>query len=117
MAINTESVFDTYWRVSKVAQAMHCSEQTVYNLIRKGKFPSARKAAPDGCPGQPGWEIKMRDVHAVMAEREEEKNKSKEKKTKSKKNIDAETIELLKELHATMAKQTEIIGKLIEKMT
>lgn len=109
-----DGVFDVYWRIDKVARAMKCSTQTVYRLIKEGYFPSARKAAPDGCVGQPGWEIKMRDVHAAIAKREEEKNKPRERKAKSKNN-DAETIELLKELHATMVKQTEIIGKLIEK--
>ena len=118
MALNMESVFDTYWRVEQIARCLGCSKGHVCYLIRKGEFPSAREAANDGFRGRAGWEVKSRDVHDFMRRREEKKEtrKTEQKKPKSK-NIDTEMIELLKELHATMVKQTEIIGKLIEKMT
>lgn len=107
-------MFDQWIQVPKIASLLNVSVQTVYKYIREGEFPSVRKAASLGFPGNTGYEVQYRDVVVFMQTREERKAAKKAKKKMAK--IDDETKELLKELHTNMVRQTEIIGKLLEKL-
>jgi excisionase family DNA binding protein len=106
-------MFDQYIPVEKIASMLNVSKQTVYKYIREGEFPSVRKAASLGFPGNTGYEVQRYDVVDFMRRREEAKAAKKTRKTKK---IDEETKQLLTELHTNMVRQAEIIGKLLEKL-
>lgn len=105
-------MFDRYVRVEQAAKTLEMSRSMVCKLIRDGRFPSARRASSEGFPGNPGYEITLRDLHEYMRTRDEEKSKPKTRKSK----VDDETKQLLTELHTNMVRQAEIIGKLLEKL-
>lgn len=106
-------MFDQYIPVEKIASMLKVSRQTVYKYIREGEFPSVRKAASLGFPGNTGYEVQYRDVVDFMRIREERKASKRTRKTNK---IDDETKQLLTELHTNMVRQAEIIGKLLEKL-
>lgn len=68
-------MFDRYIRVPQVASMLHVSTGTVCRLIRNGEFPSVRKASADGFPGNPGYEVTLRDVTVYMQTKDETKKK------------------------------------------
>lgn len=106
-------MFDKYVRLPQAAKMCNVSIYTLRKYIKEGAFPSCRRADSAGFPGNPGYEVTLRDVTVFMQTKDERKTQSK-KRSKSK--MDDETKQLLKELHANMVRQTEIIGKLLEKL-
>lgn len=106
-------MLNQYIQVPKICSLLNVSKQTVYKLIKNGEFPSVRKAPSLGFPGNTGYEVQYRDVIEYMQTKEERKAAKKDKKTSK---IDDETRQLLTELHNNMVRQTEIIGKLLEKL-
>lgn len=106
-------MFDKYIRLPQAAKMCGISMSTLRKYIKEGHFPSCRRADPAGFPGNPGYEVTMRDVTIFMQTKDEIKAKS-EKRSKAK--TDDEIKQLLVELHTNMVRQTEIIGLLIEKL-
>jgi hypothetical protein len=85
---------------------------TLRKYIKEGEFPSCRRADSAGFPGNPGYEVSLRDVTIFMQTKDEKKAAKKRSKSK----VDDETKQLLVELHTNMVRQAEIIGLLIEKL-
>lgn len=106
-------MLNQYIQVPKICSLLNVSKQTVYKYIKEGAFPSVRKADSLGFPGNTGYEVQYRDVIEFMQTKDERKAA---KKAKKKAKIDDETRQLLAELHTNMVRQTEIIGKLLEKL-
>ncbi len=104
-------MFDKYIRLPQAAKMCNVSMSTLRKYIKEGHFPSCRRADSAGFPGNPGYEVTMRDVTIFMQTKDEIKAK---KRSKSK--MDDETKQLLVELHTNMVRQAEIIGLLIEKL-
>jgi hypothetical protein len=106
-------MFDNYIRLPQAAKMCGVSMSTLRKYIKLGHFPSYRRADSAGFPGNPGFEVTMRDVTIFMQTKDEIKAKSKKR---SKAKTDDEIKQLLVELHTNMVRQTEIIGLLIEKL-
>lgn len=106
-------MFDKYIRLPQAAKMCNVSMTTLRKYITEGHFPSCRRADSAGFPGNPGYEVSMRDVTIFMQTKDEIKAKTR-KRNKAK--TDDEIKQLLVELHTNMVRQTEIIGLLIEKL-
>jgi len=105
-------MFDKYVRLPQAARMCKVSMNTLRKYIKEGEFPSCRRAESAGFPGNPGFEVSLRDVTIFMQTRDEKKAAGMKKKSK----VDDETKQLLTELHTNMVRQAEIIGKLLEKL-
>ena len=106
-------MFDRYIRLPQAAQMCNMSLNTLRKYIKLGEFPSCRRADSAGFPGNPGFEVSLRDV-TVFMQTKEEKKATHRKSSKSKTNDEIK--QLLTELHTNMVQQAEIIGKLLEKL-
>lgn len=105
-------MFDKYIRLPQAAKMCNVSMSTLRKYIKEGEFPSCRRADSAGFPGNPGYEVSLRDVTVFMQTKDEKKAAKKRSKSK----MDDETKQLLVELHTNMVRQAEIIGLLIEKL-
>lgn len=105
-------MFDKYIRLPQAAKMCNVSLNTLRKYIKEGEFPSCRRADSAGFPGNPGYEVSLRDVTIFMQTKDEKKAAKKRSKSK----MDDETKQLLVELHTNMVRQAEIIGLLIEKL-
>ena len=107
-------MWDDYVRLDQAARIASVSVATVRKGIKNGYFPSARLENTRGCVGRPSYEVTKRDVVDFIRARDERKSRS---TPKEKNNADESDVKkLLTELHACMVKQTEILGKLIERL-
>ena len=105
-------MFDRYIRLPQAATMCNVSVSTLRKYIKEGEFPSCRRADSAGFPGNPGFEVSLRDVTVFMQTKDEKKAAKMKKKTK----VDDNTKQLLVELHTNMVRQAEIIGLLLEKL-
>lgn len=110
-------MFDNYIRLPQAAKMCGVSMNTLRKYIKLGHFPSYRRADSAGFPGNPGFEVTMRDVTIFMQTKDEIQAKADKRKNKPKAKDNKDDIkQLLAELHTNMVRQTEIIGLLIEKL-
>lgn len=105
-------MFDKYVRLPQAAKMCNVSITTLRKYIKEGHFPSYRRADSAGFPGNPGYEVTLRDITIFMQTKDEIKTAKKRSKSKANEEIK----QLLVELHTNMVRQTEIIGLLIEKL-
>lgn len=110
-------MFDNYVRLPQAARVCCVSMSTLRKYIKLGHFPSYRRADSEGFPGNPGFEVSMRDVTMFMQTKDEIQAKSDKRKNKPKVKDKKDDIKrLLAELHTNMVRQAEIIEEILEEL-